>query len=102
MTPRERFLKVFNGELPDRVPVTLFIQDQGHFLEQMCPDVDPLDYETLQLKVIELQREFGADVFVRMLFGINDPLGIHFGGLNVSTETTNAGRTPACSDLGNR
>ncbi len=24
MTPRERFLKVLAGEMPDRVPVTLF------------------------------------------------------------------------------
>ena len=49
MTSRERFLKVLNGQMPNRVPVTLFISDQGHFLEQMCPDVDPLNYETLQL-----------------------------------------------------
>jgi len=87
MTSRERFLKVFNGEIPDRVPVTLFIQDQGHFLEQMSPDVDPLDYETLLLKVIEIQKQFGVDLFVRILFYINEPLGIHCGGLNVSQNT---------------
>jgi len=89
MTPRQRFLTVFKGEMPDRVPVTLFIQDQGHFLEQVYPEVDPLDYETLQLKVIEIQKQLGVDVFVRMLFGINDPIGIHFGGLNVSRQTEN-------------
>jgi hypothetical protein len=87
MTPRERFLAVLNGKLPDRVPVALFICDQGHFLSQMCPDVDPQDFETLQLKVIELQRQFGADVFVRQLFGLNDPLSMHMGGLNVSRST---------------
>jgi uroporphyrinogen decarboxylase len=87
MTSRERFLRVLNGQMPDRVPVTLFIQDQGHFLEQMYPDVDPWDYETLQLKVIELQKQFGVDVFVRQLFGLNDPLSIHMGGLNVSRQT---------------
>jgi uroporphyrinogen decarboxylase len=87
MTSRERFLAVLNGQMPDRVPVTLFIQDQGHFLNQLCPDVDPFDYETLQLKVIEIQRQFGVDVFVRMLFGLNDPLSIHMGGLNVSQQT---------------
>ena len=87
MTSRERFLKVFNGEIPDRVPVTLFIQDQGHFLEQMYPDSDPMDFEANQLKVIELQKQLGVDVFVRLLFGINDPLGIHCGGLNVSQQT---------------
>ncbi len=84
MTSRERFLKVINGQMPDRVPVTLFLSDQGHFLEQMYPDIDPLDYQALQLKVIEIQKQFGVDVFVRMLFGINDPIGIHCGGLNVS------------------
>jgi uroporphyrinogen decarboxylase len=89
MTSRERFLKVLAGEIPDRVPVTLFIQDQGHFLNQNYPDVDPWDYETLQLKVIELQKQLGVDVFVRMLFGVNDPFWIHFGGLNIYEQTEN-------------
>jgi len=89
MTSRERFLKVFNGQMPDRVPVTLFIVDQGHFLEQMYPDIDPLHYEELQIKVIEIQKQLGVDVFVRMLFGINDPIGVHCGGLNVSLQTEN-------------
>ena len=89
MTSRERFLKVFRGEMPDRVPVTLFIQDQGHFLNQNYPDVDPWDFEALQLKVIELEKQLGADVFVRMLFGVNDPFWIHFGGLNVYLQTEN-------------
>ena len=56
MTSRERFLKVLNGELPDRVPVTLFIQDSGHFLNQMYPDIGTWELEALQLKVIELQK----------------------------------------------
>ncbi len=54
MNSRERFLAVLDGRMPDRVPVTLFICDQGHFLNQMYPDVDPWDFETLQLKVIEI------------------------------------------------
>jgi len=87
MNSRERFLAVLSGKLPDRVPVTLFIVDQGHFLNQLHPEVDPQDFETLQLKVIEIQRQFGADVFVRMLFGLTDPLSIHMGGLNVSQQT---------------
>jgi len=53
MTPRERFLKTLKGEATDRVPVTLFIVDQGHCINQVYPDVDPWDFETLQLKVIE-------------------------------------------------
>ena len=44
MTGRERFLKVFSGESTDRVPITLFIADQGHFLNQMYPDVDSQDF----------------------------------------------------------
>jgi len=89
MTSRERFIKVFNGEMPDRVPVTLFIADQGHFLNQMYSDVDPWDFLKLQLKVVELQKQFGCDVFVRLLYGINDPLSIHMGGLNVEQQTEN-------------
>jgi uroporphyrinogen decarboxylase len=89
MTSRERFLKVIKGEIPDRVPVTLFMVDQGHFLNQLYPGIDPLDYETLQLKVIEAQKQLGADVFVRQLFWVNDPLSIHMGGLDVSRETEN-------------
>ena len=88
MTGRERFEAVFRGKLPDRVPVTLFIQDQGHFINQLHPDIDPWDSRALQLKTIEFQRELGADIMARLLFGT---LG-HFqwmllGGLDVSRST---------------
>ncbi len=89
MTSRERFLKVLNGEMPDRVPVTLFIVEQGHFISQIYPDIDHFDFHQLQLKVIELQKQLGADVFVRMLYDINDPLHIHMGGVDVSQQTEN-------------
>ncbi|MCL2660519.1 MAG: hypothetical protein FWD64_08395 [Acidobacteriaceae bacterium] len=89
MTSRERFLKVINGETPDRVPVTLFMADQGHFINQVYPDVDPWDFAALQLKVIEIQKQLGADVFVRMLYDLNDPLHIHMGGLDVTHQTEN-------------
>ena len=87
MNSRERMLKTLAGQPVDRVPVTLFIQDQGHFLNQMAPDIDPWDYDALQLKVIELQRQYGVDVFLRVLFGLIDPLTIIFGGLDVSQQT---------------
>ena len=87
MTSRERFLQVLNGEMPDQVPVTTFILDQGHFISQLYPDVDPEDFETLQLKIAEVQRQFGMDVCVRLLFGLNDPLFIHMGGVNTSVQT---------------
>lgn len=86
MTSRERFQKVLQGEMPDRVPVTLFMYDQGHFLAQNYSDVDPWDFETWQLKSIELQKQFGVDVYVRLLGDISDP-NIIYGGLDVSQET---------------
>ncbi len=89
ITSRERFLKVINCEIPDRVPVTLFIADQGHFISQVYPKVDPQDFLTYQLKVIEIQKELGFDVFVRLLYNVNDPLSIHCGGLDVSQTTEN-------------
>jgi uroporphyrinogen-III decarboxylase len=88
MTSRERFLKVFRGELPDRVPVTLFIQDQGHFINQLYPEMDPWDFLNIQLKVIEISRQMGADVMVRLLFGTLEPFQwMFFGGLNVQEST---------------
>ncbi len=86
-TARERFLKVFRGKIPDRGPVTLFVADQGHFINQVYPDVDPWDFEAIQLKVLEIPKPLGVDVFVRQLYGLNDPLSIHTGGLNVSRQT---------------
>lgn len=87
MTSRERFLTVIEGGMPDRVPVTLFICDGGHFLNQMAPEIGADEHERAQLKVIELQKQFGADVFVRMLYGVNDPLYIHMGGVNTTEQT---------------
>ena len=89
MTSRERFLKTIDGEKTDRVPVTLFMIDQGHFINQVYPDVDPMDFETLNLKTIEIQKQLGADVLIRVLLGINDPLHMHMGGLDISQQTEN-------------
>ena len=89
MTSRERLLKAINGEKPDRVPVTLFIADQGHFLNQMAPEIEPSDYMALHLKVIEIQKQLGCDVFVRVLYGLMDPLSLIYGGLDVSQQTEN-------------
>lgn len=89
MTGRERFLNTIAGKPTDRMPVTLFIADQGHFLEQCYPDADPFDYLSLQKKVADIQRELGADVFVRMLYGVNDPLHIHMGGVDITQQSPN-------------
>ncbi|MEI6647757.1 MAG: uroporphyrinogen decarboxylase family protein [bacterium] len=87
MTARERLLAALQGRKPDRVPVTLFIIDQGHFLNQMCPGVATDEHLQLQLKVIELQKQFGCDVFVRVLYGLMDPLSLIYGGVDVSQQT---------------
>ena len=89
MNSRERFLAVLGGKMPDRVPVTLFLADQGHFLDQVYPGIDPWDFDKLHLKVLEIQRQLGVDVFVRLMMGLNDPVSIHVGGLNLSQETEN-------------
>ncbi len=89
MTGKERFLSVFSGNMPDRVPVTLFIVEQGHFITQIYPDVDPFNYKTMQLKIIEFQKEMGCDVFVRLVFGANDPISIHYGGLKTNAQNEN-------------
>jgi uroporphyrinogen decarboxylase len=89
MTSKERFQTVLAGQIPDRVPVTLFIQDSGHFLNQLYPDIDPWDVETLQLKVIELQRQLGVDVFARMLFCTDDSWHWMFGGVDIDHQGEN-------------
>lgn len=89
MTSRERFLNVLKGQTPDRVPVTLFVADTGHFASQLYPDVDAWDFETLQLKVIEIQKQLGLDVFVRMLFCTDDSFHWLFGGVDIDHQTEN-------------
>lgn len=87
MNSRERYLKILNKQMPDRIPITLFIVDQGHFLEQVYPGLDPWDFKTQQIKVIELQKQLGLDVFVRLLLCANEPLHFLFGGVDVHQQT---------------
>jgi hypothetical protein len=87
MNSRERLLRTVNGEVTDRVPVTLFIQDHGHFIPQVHPSIDPLDYEQLTRKVIDYQRSLGCDVFARMIFDLYHPLGFCLGGVDDGHET---------------
>ena len=87
MTSRERFQKVFRGERPDRLPVTLHMFDHARFVTQLYPQVDPLDYATINLKSVEIARQLGADVFARMLYDAHDPISIFMGGLDVSQQT---------------
>ena len=88
MTSRERILSVINGDIPDRVPVSLFIHDEGNFLRQACQDLNldkPLD---CKYKLIDLQRELGLDIILRMLHGMT-PSWVSYGGLNTETQTDN-------------
>ena len=87
MTSRERLLQTIKGIETDRVPVTLFIQDHGHYIHQIYPDIDPLDYEQLTFRVIDYQKELGCDVFARMIFDLYHPLNICLGGVNDGEET---------------
>ena len=87
MTSRECLLSAMAGKMTDRVPVTLFICDQGHFLNQMAPEIPATNFAALQLKVVELQKQFGCDIFLRVLYGLVDPLNLIYGGLDVSQQT---------------
>ncbi len=75
--------------MTDRVPVTLFMSDQGHFLSQVYPELDSRDYIKCQLKVVELQKQLGCDVFVRLLNGTIEPVHIIYGGVDVTRQTEN-------------
>lgn len=86
-TSRERFLKVFNGEKPDRVPVTLFIHDHGHFLNQVYPDLDPWDWAARQAKIVELQKQLGCDVFVRLAHYVDSPGFMSRGEIDTEQQT---------------
>ncbi len=88
VTPRERLLKVINGEIPDRVPVSLFIHDEGNFLKQVCPELNLDNPFGCKLKLIDFEKEIGLDIILRMLHGMT-PFWISYGGLNTETQTAN-------------
>ena len=88
MTSRDRLLKVLDGEIPDRVPVCLFIHDEGNFLTQIYPDLDPGDPVGCKRKLIDLQRGFGVDLLIRLLHGVY-PDWIVYGGVNIDEQTEN-------------
>ena len=56
-------------------------------MSQLYPEIDPWDFEALPLKVIELQKQLGVDVFVRLTSGIDEMLFVRMGGLNLSQQT---------------
>ena len=86
MKSRERILGVIAGKIPDRVPVCLFIKDEGNFLRQVYPDLDYGNILECKYRLIDLERELGLDLFIRLLHGIY-PDWIIYGGVNIETET---------------
>lgn len=86
MTSRERILGVLAGKAIDRLPVTLFIVDEGHFLKQVQPDLDIFEYMENKKKCIDLHRELGVDVHLRMWNGCF-PLWLQTGGVNTDRST---------------
>lgn len=90
MTSKERLLTALKGKRPDKVPVTLFIQSQGHFVTQLNPQTDPWDFDALQKSIIDYQRSLGLDVHVRMLFfNPHEPVFAHWDLLNFQNQTAN-------------
>ncbi|MBI9101569.1 MAG: hypothetical protein JEY99_04070 [Spirochaetales bacterium] len=90
MNGRKRLLTVLNGERADRIPVTAFIQGQGHFITQVKPETDPWDFIAIQKDVIDYQKSLGLDVHARMLFfNPHKPVFAFCGHLNVDVQTEN-------------
>ncbi|MHB8279667.1 MAG: uroporphyrinogen decarboxylase family protein [Candidatus Humimicrobiaceae bacterium] len=88
MDSRNRILNTISGNEIDRVPVTLFIHDEGNFLSQIYKNLDTEDPLDCKHKVIDLQRELGLDIFLRMLHKMT-PFWITYGGLNTDEQTEN-------------
>lgn len=90
MTGKERLINAINGKATDRVPVTLFIQGQGHYINQIKPNTDPWDFVSLQKDVVDYQKSLGVDVHVRMLFfNPHEPVYVGRGMLNIDVENDN-------------
>jgi uroporphyrinogen decarboxylase len=86
LTSRERILRALKGGRPDRVPVCLFIHDEGNFLKQVHPELDLAEPLDCKKKLIEFQAGLGLDVFVRLLHGVY-PDWIVYGGVNVDARS---------------
>lgn len=84
MTTRERYSKTFKGEPTDRMPVSLFIMEQGHYMSQLYPDTPTYDHDRQFKELIEYNRQVGADTFVRLLSDLYEPaLHVMYGGVDI-------------------
>lgn len=88
MTSRERLLNALWSKPVDRTPVTLFIQEQSHYIVQINPDEDPEEFTKNNKFIADYQRKLGLDVHVRMLFfNPHAPIYFHQNLLNFQVET---------------
>jgi len=97
MTGRERILAVLKGEIPDRVPVGLFVQEDylGWFFpekEQVDRVIDAVECaRILGFDLITRDRKFEVPHFMKKSFGnwdINEKIKIDKGNLYRLTEVT--------------
>ncbi len=88
MNSRQRIIRTIKGEKADRTPIALFIHDEGNFLSQVYPVLNKEKPLECIYKLIDLQRELGLDIFLRLLNKMT-PEWISYGGLNTETQTEN-------------
>lgn len=89
MKARERYLKTFRGEKTDRMPVSLFIVEQGHFMSQLHPDTPPYDHQRQFEELAAFNRQLGADTYLRLLGDIYEPALHFYGGVDIWQQTEN-------------
>ena len=73
MTSRERLLKVLNGEVPDRTPVTLFVTDTD--IEDGPPNcvLDRRTHDTIE-DLIKFHEVLSIDIMLRISVDVFEPI----------------------------
>jgi hypothetical protein len=73
MTSRERLLKIFNGDAPDRTPITLFITDTD--IEDGPPDciIEKRTGDTIG-DLIRFHEILGIDIMLRISTNVFEPI----------------------------
>jgi len=73
MTSRERLLNIFNGDTPDRTPITLFITDTD--IEDGPPDciIEKRTNDTIS-DLIQFHEILGIDIMLRISTNVFEPI----------------------------
>ncbi|HUT30732.1 MAG TPA: uroporphyrinogen decarboxylase family protein [Sedimentisphaerales bacterium] len=73
MTSRERLLRVLNGEVPDRTPITLFVTDTD--IEDGPPNcvLDRRTHDTIE-DLIRFHEILGIDIMLRISVDVFEPI----------------------------